>query len=56
MSNLSDNQIQLTKNILYSQLIEFKERNQCKELQKDIKEVLIVLNDQQEELRNNQYV
>ena len=56
MRNLSSEQIQLTKNILYSQLMEFKERKQCKEIQKDIKEVLNVLNDQQEEIRNKQYV
>lgn len=56
MKNLSSEQIQLTKNILYSQLIEFKEQKQCKGLQKDIKEVLNVLNDQQEEIRNKQYV
>lgn len=55
MKQLTDSQIQLTKNILYSQLIEFKEREQCKEIQKDIKEVMQVLNNQQEHIRNNQY-
>ena len=56
MKNLSSEQIQLTKNILYSQLMEYKETNTLKGIQKDIKEVLNVLNDQQEEIRNNQYV
>ena len=56
MSNLSNNQIQLTKNILYSQLMEYKEQKQCKGLQKDIKEVLNILNNQQEEIRNKQYL
>jgi len=56
MSNLSNNQIQLTKNILYSQLMEYKEQKQCKGLQKDITEVLNILNNQQEEIRNKQYL
>ena len=56
MKNLTIEQIQLTKNILYSQLMEFKEHEQCKELQKDIKEVMKILNNQQEHIRNNEYV
>ena len=56
MKNLSSEQIQLTKNILYSQLMEYKEANTLKGIQKDIKEILNDLNDQQEEIRNKQYV
>ena len=55
MKQLTDSQLQLAKNILYSQLMEFKEREQCKGIQKDIKEVMKVLNSQQEHIRNNQY-
>tara|TARA_B100000214_G_C23582868_1_gene452655 strand:+ start:152 stop:322 length:171 start_codon:yes stop_codon:yes gene_type:complete len=56
MKKLTSEQIQLTKNILYSQLMEYKEANTLKGIQKDIKEVLNVLNDQQEEIRNKQYI
>ena len=55
MKQLTDSQIQLTKNILYSQLMEYKEANTLKGIQKDIKEVMTVLNYQQEHIRNNQY-
>jgi len=53
---LSTEQIQLTKNILFTQLMEFKNNNQCEGLQKDIKEVLSILNEQQDELRRTQYL
>ena len=53
---LSTEQIQLTKNILFHQLIEFKQNNVCEGLQKDIKEVLNVLNEQQDDLRRTQYL
>ena len=53
---LSSDQIQLTKNILFTQLIEFKNNNQCEGLQKDIKEVLSILYEQQEDLRRTQYL
>ena len=55
MKQLTDSQIQLTKNILYSQLMEYKEANTLKGIQKDIKEVMKVLNSQQEHIRNTQY-
>jgi len=55
MKNLTDDQLQLTKNILYSHLTELKEVKTMNGFQIQIKEVLAVLNSQQEDIRNKQY-
>jgi len=55
MKQLTDIQIQLTKNILYSHLTELEEVKTMNGFQIQIKEVLEILNNQQEEIRNNQY-
>ena len=55
MKQLTDSQIQLTKNILCSFQTELKEVNTMTGYQRQIKEVLEILNNQQEEIFNNQY-
>lgn len=55
MKNLTDDQLQLTKNILYGHVRELEEVKTMNGLQIQIKEVLEVLNSQQEDIRNKQY-
>ena len=55
MKQLTDSQLQLTKNILYSHLKELEELTTMNGFQIQIRDVLEVLNSQQEHIRNNQY-